>query len=132
MALSLSDQFSFDPLVPPLLPLCPSYNKLQLISPVNHTWLSSRWISARRSDTLDLLRAANAFDFIVNLPILRPSYDCTIVVVNLTISTLADYLTYYAAFWVTNIGLVGHGGALVESIAFNRRVVGSTPALAAM
>ena len=24
---------------------------------------------------------------------------------------------------------VGHGGALVESIAFNRRVVGSTPAL---
>src|SRR6218665_398790 len=26
---------------------------------------------------------------------------------------------------------VGHGGALVESIAFNRRVVGSTPALAA-
>jgi len=26
----------------------------------------------------------------------------------------------------------GHGGALVESIAFNRRVVGSTPALAAM
>ena len=30
------------------------------------------------------------------------------------------------------IMLVGHGGALVESIAFNRRVVGSTPALAAM
>ena len=28
--------------------------------------------------------------------------------------------------------IVGHGGALVESIAFNRRVVGSTPALAAM
>ena len=28
--------------------------------------------------------------------------------------------------------MVGHGGALVESIAFNRRVVGSTPALAAM
>jgi len=27
---------------------------------------------------------------------------------------------------------LGHGGALVESIAFNRRVVGSTPALAAM
>ena len=27
---------------------------------------------------------------------------------------------------------VGHGGALVESIAFNRRVVGSTPSLAAM
>ena len=27
---------------------------------------------------------------------------------------------------------VGHGGALVETIAFNRRVVGSTPALAAM
>src|SRR6218665_1977107 len=26
----------------------------------------------------------------------------------------------------------GHGGALVESIAFNRRVVGSTPSLAAM
>ena len=26
----------------------------------------------------------------------------------------------------------GHGGALAESIAFNRRVVGSTPALAAM
>ena len=25
---------------------------------------------------------------------------------------------------------MGHGGALVESIAFNRRVVGSTPALA--
>ena len=25
---------------------------------------------------------------------------------------------------------VGHGGALVESIAFNRRVVGSPPALA--
>ena len=28
--------------------------------------------------------------------------------------------------------VVGHGGALVESITFNRRVVGSTPALAAM
>ena len=28
--------------------------------------------------------------------------------------------------------ITGHGGALVESIAFNRRVVGSTPALAAM
>ena len=28
--------------------------------------------------------------------------------------------------------MVGHGGALVELIAFNRRVVGSTPALAAM
>ena len=27
--------------------------------------------------------------------------------------------------------IVGRGGALVESIAFNRRVVGSTPALAA-
>ena len=27
---------------------------------------------------------------------------------------------------------MGHGGALVESIAFNRRVVGSTSALAAM
>ena len=27
---------------------------------------------------------------------------------------------------------MGHGGALVESIAFNRRVVGLTPALAAM
>ena len=27
---------------------------------------------------------------------------------------------------------VGHGGALVESRAFNRRVVGSTPALANM
>ena len=27
--------------------------------------------------------------------------------------------------------IVGYGGALVESIAFNRRVVGSTPALAA-
>jgi len=27
---------------------------------------------------------------------------------------------------------MGHGGALVDSIAFNRKVVGSTPALAAM
>ena len=27
---------------------------------------------------------------------------------------------------------MGHGGALVESVAFNRRVVGSTPALAAI
>ena len=33
---------------------------------------------------------------------------------------------------VSNAVNVGHGGALVESIAFNRRVVGSTPALAAM
>ena len=30
------------------------------------------------------------------------------------------------------LGLVGHDGALVESIAFNRRVVDSTPALAAI
>ena len=30
------------------------------------------------------------------------------------------------------VGHGGHGGALVESIAFNRRVVGSTPTLAAM
>src|SRR6218665_3947581 len=28
--------------------------------------------------------------------------------------------------------ILGHGGALVESIAFNQRVVGSTPAVAAM
>jgi len=28
--------------------------------------------------------------------------------------------------------MMGHGGALIESITFNRRVVGSTPALAAM
>ena len=27
---------------------------------------------------------------------------------------------------------VGHGGALIEAITLNRRVVGSTPALAAM
>ena len=27
---------------------------------------------------------------------------------------------------------VGHGGALVEAITLNRRIVGSTPALAAM
>ena len=28
--------------------------------------------------------------------------------------------------------MVGHGGALVEAITLNRRIVGSTPALAAM
>ena len=28
--------------------------------------------------------------------------------------------------------MVGHGGALVEMMPFNRRVVGSNPALAAM
>ena len=32
----------------------------------------------------------------------------------------------------SHLAIVGHGGALVESIAFNQRVVGSTPALAAM
>ena len=31
-----------------------------------------------------------------------------------------------------NMPIVGHGGALVEAITLNRRVVGSTPALAAM
>ena len=31
----------------------------------------------------------------------------------------------------SNIDSVGRGGALVESMTFNRRVVGSTPALAA-
>src|SRR6218665_2271850 len=37
-------------------------------------------------------------------------------------------------FGISNFGIIGmgHGGALVESIAFNQRVVGSTPALAAM
>ena len=30
------------------------------------------------------------------------------------------------------ISSAGHGGALVEAITLNRRVVGSTPALAAM
>ena len=35
-------------------------------------------------------------------------------------------------WWALVVPWVGHGGALVESIAFNRRVVGSTPALAAM
>ena len=35
-------------------------------------------------------------------------------------------------FGVIQTSMVGHGGALVESLAFNRRVVGSTPALAAM
>ena len=29
----------------------------------------------------------------------------------------------------TTSHMLGHGGALVESIAFNRRVVGSTPAI---
>src|SRR6218665_2984980 len=29
------------------------------------------------------------------------------------------------------VGLVGRGGALIETMTFNRRVVGSTPALAA-
>ena len=38
------------------------------------------------------------------------------------------YVYLYACVCV----YVGHGGALVESIALNRRVVGSTPALAAM
>ena len=33
--------------------------------------------------------------------------------------------------WLNNNNRLGHGGALVESIAFNRRVVGSTLALAA-
>ena len=32
----------------------------------------------------------------------------------------------------TMFTIVGHGGALVESIGFNRRVVGSTPAIATM
>ena len=42
--------------------------------------------------------------------------------------------TYVRTLWdmVAPWLSVGHGGALVESIAFNRRVVGSTPALAAM
>ena len=31
---------------------------------------------------------------------------------------------------ITVVVTWGHGGALVESIAFNRRVVGSTPAVA--
>ena len=31
-----------------------------------------------------------------------------------------------------DVPFVGHGGALVEAITLNRRVVGSTPALAAM
>jgi len=43
-------------------------------------------------------RAANAPDFIVKLPIFDPFYDCTIIVVNFTIFTLAVYLTYYANF----------------------------------
>ena len=34
--------------------------------------------------------------------------------------------------WYVFPHLVGHGGALVEAITLNRRVVGSTPALAAM
>ena len=33
---------------------------------------------------------------------------------------------------LVNYKQVGHGGALVESMTFNRRVVDSTPALAAM
>ena len=38
-------------------------------------------------------------------------------------NTSITYITYKE---------VGHGGALVESIAFNRRVVGLTPTLATM
>src|SRR6218665_3862500 len=34
--------------------------------------------------------------------------------------------------YITLYTFVGHGGALVEAITLNRRVVGSTPALAAM
>src|SRR6218665_875960 len=38
----------------------------------------------------------------------------------------------YRPSFSTNHTVVGHGGALVEAITLNRRVVGSTPALAAM
>ena len=38
----------------------------------------------------------------------------------------------YSLIYTDHLQLVGHGGALVEAITLNRRVVGSTPALAAM
>src|SRR6218665_2761033 len=38
----------------------------------------------------------------------------------------------YGVWSLMHLKLVGHGGALVEAITLNRRVVGSTPALAAM
>ena len=36
----------------------------------------------------------------------------------------------YGLTLIMEVGVVGRGGALVESITFNQRVVGSTPALA--
>ena len=50
------------------------------------------------------------------------------------LSTEADYLSRTPScnfFWMRKQISTGRGGALVESIAFNRRVVGSTPTLAA-
>ena len=39
-------------------------------------------------------------------------------------------LLVFKLLWY-NVAFVGRGGALVETMTFNRRVVGSTPALAA-
>ena len=58
-----------------------------------------------------------------------------IVIVNTTIC-IASLVVRNSAVCLSRILYkiygMGYGGALVESIAFNRRVVGSTPALAAM
>ena len=47
-------------------------------------------------------------------------------IVPCTVATAGDRL------WHDVGHSMGHGGALVESIAFSRRVAGSTPALAAI
>ena len=51
--------------------------------------------------------------------------------------TLADHHNAFKRFCLPEFfdfvqNFVGHGGALVEAITLNRRVVGSTPALAAI
>ena len=52
-----------------------------------------------------------------------------------TVTTYALANPHHALGYLSNIGkllaIVGRGGALVEAITFNRRVVGSTPALSA-
>ena len=65
---------------------------------------------------------------------------CQLFVLIISISVKILFQTSTRSFYLYKIQpeqivqetIVGHGGALVEAITLNRRVVGSTPALAAM
>src|SRR6218665_3543897 len=71
----------------------------------------------------------NGIGFLLNLREMDSTCFITHVIGNRILESIKNKKLLKAAEFTVHT--VGHGCALVESIAFNRKVVGSTPALAA-